>query len=228
VVRVPVVGGCRIGARPVDFHISALEAMGAEIGAPKLPGQEHGSPSRTLHLPTQAWARRKHPHRGFARQRHRDQNAAVEPEIIDTILFLQKWERLIRVDVDRRICRGVTRLRGATHHTLTDRVEVASLRRRPWPAARQSVARPAGAHHPFSERTAQVGGFEVERDAITFFRETDALRATHVERTSIGLSPTGSNLRRAFDSERGVSVIHETVYETRFGYTNFAGHGGQY
>src|SRR3954462_6477796 len=30
-VTVPVVGGCKIGARPVDFHISALQTMGAEI-----------------------------------------------------------------------------------------------------------------------------------------------------------------------------------------------------
>src|SRR5262245_17923126 len=52
-VRVPVVGGCRIGARPVDFHISALQAMGAEIeySGETSVARTTGLQGRTVRLP---------------------------------------------------------------------------------------------------------------------------------------------------------------------------------
>src|SRR5258705_11843497 len=131
-VTVPVVGGCRIGARPVDFHIDALRAMGAEIeyGAEAYLAKSTGLQGRTLHLPYPSVGATENVLIAASLTKGTTviQNATVEPEIIDTILFLQQLGALIRVDVDRRIIvEGGTRLRGATHHTLTDRVEVASF-----------------------------------------------------------------------------------------------------
>src|SRR5262249_46124878 len=116
-VRVPVVGGCRIGARPVDFHISALEAMGAEIqyGAEAYSRKTSGLQGRTIHLPYPSVGATENIiiAASLARGTTVIQNAAVEPEIIDTILFLQKMGALIRVDVDRRIIvEGVSKLSG--------------------------------------------------------------------------------------------------------------------
>src|ERR671929_3819 len=55
-------------------------------------------------------------------------NAAVEPEILDLILLLQKMGALITVEVDRSIIvEGVARLRGARHRIIADRIEVASF-----------------------------------------------------------------------------------------------------
>jgi UDP-N-acetylglucosamine 1-carboxyvinyltransferase len=132
---------------------------------------------------------------------------------------------LIRVDVDRRIIvEGVTRLRGATHHTLTDRIEVASFaaatvacggRSKVWHAQQEHII-------PFLNELRKVGGgFEVERDAITFFRQTGQLRATHVE-TDVHpgfVTDWQQPFVVLLTQSEGVSVIHETVYETRFGYT---------
>src|SRR5436190_4711481 len=228
-VRVPVVGGCRIGARPVDFHISALEAMGAEIeyGAESYLAKSSGLQGQTVHLPYPSVGATENIliAASLAKGTTVVQNAAVEPEIIDTILLLQKMGALIRVDVDRRIIiEGVTRLRGATHHTLTDRIEVASFaaatvacggRSKVWHAQQEHII-------AFLNELRKVGGgFEVERDAITFFRQAERLRATHVE-TDVHPGFV-TDFQQPFvvllTQSEGVSVIHETVYENRFGYT---------
>src|SRR3954465_2482204 len=228
-VTVPVVGGCRIGARPVDFHIDALRSMGAEIeyGAERYIARCSRLRGKTIQLP--------YPSVGateniiiagvLAQGTTVIQNAAVEPEIIDTILFLQKMGALIRVDVDRRIIiEGVRRLSGATHHTVTDRVEVASFaaatvacggRSKIWHAQQEHII-------AFLNDLRKVGGgFEVERDAITFFRQAERLRATHIE-TDVHPGFV-TDFQQPFvvllTQSEGVSVIHETVYENRFGYT---------
>ncbi len=229
-VKVPVVGGCRIGARPVDFHVAALESMGAEIkySGEAYVAQTTGLQGRTIQLP--------YPSVGateniiiaatLAKGTTVIQNAAVEPEIIDTILLLQKMGALIRVDVDRRIIiEGVSHLNGATHHTLTDRIEAASFGAAAVACGGRIKVVNAQQEHliPFLNEIRKVGGgFSVERDSITFFRAADELRATHVE----------TDVHPGFVTDwqqpfvvlltqcSGISVIHETVYETRFGYAN--------
>ncbi len=228
-VRVPVVGGCRIGARPVDFHISALEAMGAEIeyGAEAYSAKTRGLQGRTIALPYPSVGATENIiiAASLARGTTVIQNAAVEPEIIDTILFLQKMGALIRVDVDRRIIiEGVPKLSGATHHTLTDRIEVASFAAATVACGGRSKIWGAQQEHmiAFLNELRKVGGgFEVERDSITFFRQTDNLRATHVE-TDVHpgfVTDWQQPFVVLLTQSSGVSVIHETVYENRFGYT---------
>ena len=115
-------------------------------------------------------------------------------------------------------------MRGATHHTLTDRIEVASFaaatvacggRAKIWQAQQEHMI-------PFLNELRKVGGgFEVERNAITFFRQTDDLRATHVE-TDVHpgfVTDWQQPFVVLLTQSSGVSVIHETVYENRFGYT---------
>ena len=56
------------------------------------------------------------------------ENAALEPEIIDLIKFLQKMGAIIEIKVDRRIViEGVDHLHGAVHTLLSDRNEAVSL-----------------------------------------------------------------------------------------------------
>jgi len=228
-VRVPVVGGCRIGARPLDFHISALEAMGAEIeyGAEAYSAKSRGLQGRTIPLPYPSVGATENIiiAASLARGTTVIQNAAVEPEIIDTILFLQKMGALIRVDVDRRIIiEGVSRLSGATHHTLTDRVEVASFAAATVACGGRSKIWQAQQEHmiAFLNELRKVGGgFEIEREAMTFFRQADKLRATHVE-TDVHpgfVTDWQQPFVVLLTQSAGVSVIHETVYENRFGYT---------
>jgi UDP-N-acetylglucosamine 1-carboxyvinyltransferase len=153
-------------------------------------------------------------------------NAAVEPEVIDTILFLQKMGARITVDVDRRIIvDGVSQLHGARHNTITDRIEVASFAIAA--VATNGSVRVMGAQQShmisFLNNLRKVGGaFDIDDQGITFFRESDVLRPIHLE-TDVHpgfMTDWQQPFVVLLTQADGVSVIHETVYENRFGYTH--------
>jgi len=228
-VTVPVVGGCRIGARPVNFHIDALAAMGAEIeyGAEKYTARCSRLRGKTIRLPYPSVGATENIiiAGALAQGTTVIHNAAVEPEIIDTILFLQKMGALIQVDVDRRIIiEGVTRLEGATHHTITDRIEAASFAAAAVACDGRVKILNAQQEHmiTFLNEIRKVGGgFTVEGDGIVFFRHQPHLSATHIE-TDVHpgfMTDWQQPFVVLLTQASGVSVIHETVYEDRFGYT---------
>ena len=226
---VPMAGGCNIGSRPVDFHVNALRAFGAEITENE--DGYHAKSSRiqgcVIELP--------YPSVGatenilltavLATGTTVIKNAAVEPEIIDTILLLQKMGALVHIDTDRKIIiEGVEKLAGANHNIIPDRIEAASFAiaaivtngHLEIQNARQSdmisllnVVRKVG------------GGFDVGEQGITFFRSKSHLSCVHVETDVFpGFSTDWQPmLVSLLTQSEGVSVIHETVYENRFGYT---------
>ena len=226
---VPLLGGDDIGARPIDFHVSTLQKLGATLDVEA--GRWRATASRLkgtlidLPYPSVGATESAVMSSVLAEGTTVIRNAAVEPEIIDTILLLQKMGALIAVEVDRTIVvEGVPRLRGADHAMLADRIEVASF-------AAAAVATDGdvfiegaeqGQIMAFLNALRRVGGeFEVRPDGIRFFRggelrsialETDVHPgfATDWQQPFVALLTQAS----------GLSVIHETVYEQRFGYTS--------
>ena len=129
---IPMLGGDDIGTRPVDFHIRALEQLGAQIvfqegryyavadrlrGAViELPYPSVGATENTLFAAV------------LAEGTTLIKNAAVEPEIMDQVMLLQKMGAIIFMDTDRTIVvEGVERLNGAQHTIINDRIEAASF-----------------------------------------------------------------------------------------------------
>ncbi len=129
---VPLLGGDDIGARPIDFHLDALRRLGATVEldgqtwraqAPRLKGALIDLPYPSVGATESALLSSC-----LAEGTTVIRNAAVEPEIMDSILLLQKMGALIAVEVDRTIVvEGVPRLHGAEHGMLADRIEVASF-----------------------------------------------------------------------------------------------------
>ena len=128
---VPLVGGDRIGRRPVDFHIDALERMGAEITV-----SDDGISAKADHL-RGAQITLPYPSVGatesvlltavLAEGRTVLRNAAVEPEVTELALFLQRMGARIGFKPDRRIViEGVDHLRGAEARLHGDRLEAFS------------------------------------------------------------------------------------------------------
>jgi UDP-N-acetylglucosamine 1-carboxyvinyltransferase len=225
---VPLVGGDAIGARPIDFHMDALRRLGASV---TLEGGVWRAEAKRLHgtlidlpYPSVGATESALLSAVLAEGTTVIKNAAVEPEIIDLILLLQKMGGLITVEVDRSIVvEGVPRLRGARHRIIADRIEVASF-------AAAAVASDGdvlieGAEQStlmtFLNALRRVGGeFEVRPDGVRFFRGGD-LRSTTVE---TDVHPGfATDWQQPFvvllTQARGLSVIHETVHERRFGYT---------
>ena len=127
--QVSLPGGCAIGTRPVDLHLTALELLGAEIEIregyifAKAPNGLHGaeiifskvSVGATENLLMAA---------SLAKGTTRLINAAREPEINDLADCLVKMGAKIEgIGSDTLIVEGVERLHGANHSVVPDRIE---------------------------------------------------------------------------------------------------------
>lgn len=233
-IIVPTVGGCSIGKRPVDFHIAALEQLGAtiEYRGMKKEGAYfahahhglHGS-HINLHYPSVGATENTILAAVRAKGTTVIKNAATEPEIVDLILFLQKLGAHITMDVDRTIrITGTNIFYEVQHSVIPDRIEAASF-------AMAAVATKGrvfieGAQHlhmiTFLNKLREVGGsFHVKNDGIEFFADGPLRGGSHVE-TDVHpgfMTDWQQPFVVLLTQAQGTSVVHETVYENRFGYT---------
>ncbi len=233
-IIVPTVGGCNIGQRSVNFHIQALEQLGAtiEYRQMKREGAYFASAHQglkgtiiTLPYPSVGATENTILASVTARGTTVIKNAAIEPEIVDLILFLQKLGAIITLDVDRTIhIQGTRRFYEVEHTVLPDRLEVASLGMAA--IATKGRVLVEGAQHihlmTFLNRLREVGGgFSVKPEGIEFFYDGPLQGGLHLE-TDVypGFS---TDWQQPFvvllTQSSGSSVVHETVYENRFGYS---------
>lgn len=227
---IPDLGGCRIGDRPIDFHLDALRQFGAvvdkrpdglHIAAPeglrgtklRLPYPSVGATEQVLLSAVTA--------RGVTELA----NAAVEPEIMDLIAVLQKMGAIIETHTDRTLrITGVDRLVGYNHRALPDRIEAGS-----WASAALATRGDVyvrGARQAdmmtFLNVFRRIGGkFDVDDGGIRFWHPGGDLTAIALE-TDVhpGLTTDWQQpLAVALTQASGLSILHETVYENRLGFT---------
>ncbi len=233
-IIVPTIGGDLIGTRPVDLHIHALQKLGARIEYREMKkegayfAQAHQGLNGaviTLSYPSVGATENTILAAVRAKGTTLIKNAAIEPEIIDLILFLQKLGANIMVDVDRTICiEQATQFHDVEHTVLTDRNEVASY-------AMAAVATKGrvfveGAEHlnmiAFLNKLREIGGgFQVRSNGIEFFHDQELKGGLHLE-TDVHpgfMTDWQQPFVVLLTQTLGSSVIHETVYENRFGYT---------
>ena len=129
---IPDLGGCRIGDRPIDFHLDALRAFGATVE--KLPsGIRLSAPKEGLHgadieLPYPSVGATEQVLLTAVRAKGTTElrGAAIEPEIMDLIAVLQKMGAIISYEPNRVIfIEGVESLRGYDHRSIFDRARSA-------------------------------------------------------------------------------------------------------
>jgi UDP-N-acetylglucosamine 1-carboxyvinyltransferase len=228
---IPDLGGCRIGDRPINYHLDILRQFGAVVD--KRPNGIHLRAPRRLQGTKIALP---YPSVGATEQLLLTavraegitelSNAAIEPEIMDLIAVLQKMGAIISVDTDRVIrIEGVDRLEGYAHTALSDRIETAS-----WASAALSTGGDVtikGATQPemmtFLNTFRKVGGkFDVQHDGIRFWHPGGDLRSIVLE-TDVHpgfMTDWQQPLVVALTQATGLSIVHETVYENRFGFTD--------
>ena len=228
---IPDLGGCRIGDRPIDFHLDVLRSFGAQIEktaggisltAPtrlagtkvELPYPSVGATEQVLLTAVRA--------QGLTELK----NAAVEPEILDLVAILQKMGAIISVDTDRVIrIEGVDSLSGYTHRALPDRIEAAS-----WASAALATGGDIfveGADQPsmltFLNTFRKAGGqFTVKENGIRFTHPGGRLQSLALE-TAVHpgfMTDWQQPFVVALTQATGLSILHETVYENRLGFTN--------
>ena len=233
-IIIPTVGGDAIGKRTVDFHVNALQKLGATIEYREMKKEgaylahaHTGLTGNLIQLPYPSIGATENSILAGVRAKGYTviKNAATEPEIIDLILFLQKLGANISVDVDRTICiEGNFTSHEVEHTVITDRIEAAS-----WAMAAlatQGEVFVEGAQHlnmiTFLNKLRELGGgFAVKHNGIQFFTEGKLRGGQHIE-TDVHpgfMTDWQQPYTVLLTQAEGTSVIHETVYENRFGYT---------
>jgi UDP-N-acetylglucosamine 1-carboxyvinyltransferase len=126
-------GGCSIGNRPIDLHLKALEAMGAEIeiaaGYVKAtaPGGRLSGGRVTFPIVSVGATENAVMAAVLAKGGTVIENAAREPEIVDLCnLLLAMGASISGVGTERLEIEGVDRLHGATYRVMPDRIEAGS------------------------------------------------------------------------------------------------------
>ena len=226
--EVPALGGDKIGHRPVDMHIEALTKLGAEIeSSPDFyKARTKGLKGSVIEF--------KFPSVGatentifaavLAEGKTVIKNAAIEPEVIDIIKFLQKMGAIIEIGTNRRITiEGVKKLRGASHHIIPDRNEAVSFACLAIATGGELFVKDAVHDHliTFLNNFKKIGGgYNIERDGIKFFREGKLKGIALETDTHPGfMTDWQQPFSIALTQAEGHSTIHETIYEDRFAYT---------
>lgn len=226
---IPMLGGDDIGPRPVDFHVRALEQLGATITF--AGGRYYAEAGRlqgaVIELPYPSVGATENAlfAAALANGTTLIRNAAVEPEVIDQVMLLQKMGAIIFVDTDRTIVvEGVARLGGVEHTIIADRIEAASFAVAGIITGGDVLVQGAEQAHmlTFLNTMRQIGaGFEVRPDGIRFYHPGGALNPIALE-TDVHpgfMTDWQQPVVMLMTQVDGLSVIHETVYEKRFGYT---------
>jgi UDP-N-acetylglucosamine 1-carboxyvinyltransferase len=225
--KVSLPGGCAIGTRPVDFFLTGLEALGAEIAidsgyvVAKAPGGLRGGRVRFPHVSVGA----THTIMMAATLARGDtviENAAREPEVRNLAECLVKMGAKIEgIGSDTIEVTGVERLDGTVHRVLPDRIETGTFA--------MAVAATGG---DVVLEGAEAGIMQAALDVLahTGAEVTETNAGLRVRRNGSGVTPVDvttepfpgfpTDLQAQFMAlmsiAHGTSVIRETIFENRF------------
>ena len=225
--QVSLPGGCSIGARPVDLHISGLERLGAKIVLEdgyvkafvegRLSGQrivmEKVSVGATLSIMTAAT---------LAKGTTIIENAAREPEILDVAIFLNKMGANIQgAGTDSITIEGVERLGGCEHSVVPDRIETGTFLVAGAISGGRIVCRNTkpdtldAVIDKLREAGAQV---DVTEDTITLDMLGNRPKAVTIRTMPYPGFPTDMQAQFTLLNmvAEGTGVITETIFENRF------------
>ncbi|HEY2750382.1 UDP-N-acetylglucosamine 1-carboxyvinyltransferase [Phenylobacterium sp.] len=225
--KVSLPGGCTIGARPVDLHLKALEALGARIDLHEgyvYAQAPRGLKGGVIEFPFASVGATEHAMLAavLAQGETVITQAACEPEMNDLAECLNKMGAKVSGAGSSTITiQGVSRLHGATHAVMPDRIETGTY---------AVAAAMAGGEVRLTRTRSDFiqalidkmveAGVEVtpHNDGLTVRRNGALLKAVEVE---TGVYPGfATDLQAQFMAlmtlADGESVIKETIFENRF------------
>ena len=226
VVSLP--GGCAIGARPVDLHLKAFEAMGAQLdlrdGYVHAKAPLGGLKGAVIDFPFVSVGATENALMAAALARGTTvlKNAAREPEIVDLAQCLRKMGAQIEGEgTDTITIQGVDRLGGATHPVVTDRIELGTYMLAPLICG--------GEVECLGGRIDLVGAFCEKLDAagavveetargLKVKRKNGRIRAVDVVTEPFPGFPTDlqAQMMALLCTAEGTSVLEEKIFENRF------------
>jgi UDP-N-acetylglucosamine 1-carboxyvinyltransferase len=225
--RVSMPGGCAIGTRPVDLLIMALERLGVAIemdGGYVIARAQNGLKGGEINFPkvTVGGTHTALMAASLANGTSVIENAAREPEVKDVADCLNKMgARITGAGTARIVVEGVTKLSGARHRVLPDRIETGTYA--------MAVAMTGGDVTLENARTdlLQAGLDVLVQAGVEIIATNTGVR---VARNGAGLAPVEvttapfpgfptdlqAQLMALMTRAKGTSHITETIFENRF------------
>lgn len=228
-VILPNPGGDRIGRRPVDLHVGALEQMGATIdyrnGYYYAEAPDGGLRGAHIEFPlvTVMGTENAMLAATLAHGTTIIDNAALEPEVDDLIAMLGSMGAHIERTAERRIeVEGVDRLGGTSHRVLGDRLEAETFA--------IAAATTGGSVTMHGIDAAHLASFLEVCERIGVEHSSDQANATLTVRAGSDYRPADvetapypgfatdyqAPLAVLLTQASGTSTIHETIFEDRF------------
>jgi UDP-N-acetylglucosamine 1-carboxyvinyltransferase len=225
--RVSLPGGCAIGARPIDLHLKALDALGADVNIESgyIQARTKGDGLRggriVLTSPSIGATETALMAAVLARGESEILNAARDPEVGDLALVLAEMGgRIEGAGTHRILVQGIDALHGARHDLITDRIEAGTY------AIAAAITggnlEILGAH---LEHLGSVGAV-LESAGVQIWptdRGLMVVRSGPLQAIDVATEPYPgfpTDLQAQFTAlmtiASGASVIRETVFESRF------------
>ena len=225
--QVSLPGGCAIGARPVDLHIHGLEQLGAKITLEEgyvkasVDGRLKGahivmdkvSVGATVTIMCAAT---------LAEGKTIIENAAREPEIVDTANFLNTLgAKITGAGSDRIIIEGVKRLGGGLYRVLPDRIETGTFLIAAAVSGGKVICRntrPDTLEAVLAKLTEAGADIEIGEDWISLDMHGRRPKAVNFRTAPHPGFPTDMQAQFSLLNlvAEGTGVITETIFENRF------------
>lgn len=225
VVSLP--GGCAIGARPVDLHLMAMRALGAEIELHD--GYIHakannGLTGATIDFPFVSVGATENAllAASLAKGTTILKNAAREPEIVDLVQCLISMGAEIEGEGTSSITiQGVDRLHGATHRVVTDRIELGTYMLAPafTGGEIECLGGKIELLTAFCEKLDECGIIvEQTKTGLKVKRSDAGLKAINIKTEPFPGFPTDlqAQMMALLCTATGESILEEKIFENRF------------
>jgi UDP-N-acetylglucosamine 1-carboxyvinyltransferase len=229
VARVSLPGGCAIGARPVDLHLSALEKMGAEIttshGYIEAKVPNHGrlkGANITFEKITVTGTENILMAATLADGETVLNNAAREPEVTDLVEMLRKMGAQIEGDCSSTLrIRGVEKLHGTEQTVIPDRIEAGTfLVAGAITGGDLTITNCAPEHLAGIISKMQQAGVSIDVTDKTTLRVRGAKKLVASDVTTEEYPGFATDMQAQYmalaTQAEGASVITETIFENRY------------
>lgn len=229
-----VLGGDKIGKRPVNYHIEGMRQMGALVEQEGSrynisvgPEGLHGARIR-LPFPSVMTTENLIITAVKAKGRTIIENAAIEPEIFELCKMLQKMGADITQAPNRTfVIQGVERLKGCQLRCMFDRNQAVSFAVAALATGGDVLLEHVdhGPVYSFLNFIQRMGAeFTINSEGLYVKAPSSRpLTGTHIE---VDVHPGFMTdwqqpFMVLFTQAKGISILHETVFEERLGYTQF-------
>ena len=223
--EVSLPGGCAIGARPINLHLEAMKALGAELKLESGYVIGHAKKLKGAHITfdfaTVGGTENAMMAASLSEGETVIENAAKEPEIVDLAMYLQKMgAKITGAGTGTITIQGVERLKAVEHEIIADRVEAGTLIIAAAITGGEVKVKKCDPHHleTFLKKLKEAGiRMTIEKDSVTVL-PTTSFKCVDITTGPHPGFPTDLQAQYMvlMTQGQGASVIKETIFENRF------------